>query len=269
MIALAWTAWAVALLAAERSLATASPVARMLALTAITFFAMKLVVLANTGANGMARLPVRRLLLFLAWPGMNPRLFERPRRPDRARARALARRGLRNAIGGALLVVFARAVGHAAAAPMLMVGLSLLVHFGLFTLFAAGLVAAGFRAGLPFDAPWRATTPDEFWTRRWNRGFAEMTSIAVQRPLAGRLGRRRALLGAFGISGLLHEVAISLPVGAGYGLPTLYFVLQGLAALALGPRPSRAWTLLAIVVPLPLVFHPWFVRGVVGPLLGQ
>lgn len=265
---MAWIAWAVTLLAGDWWLAAAAPLLRMLALTAITFFGMKVVVLANTSARGMAMLPARRLLLFLLWPGMNPRLFERPRAPDRACARDWSRRALRNAAIGALLVVLARAIGHAAAAPVLMVGLSLLVHFGLFTLLAAGLVAAGFRARLLFDAPWRAKTPDEFWTRRWNRGFAEMTSIVVQRPLADRLGRQRALLGAFGLSGLLHEVAISLPVGAGYGLPTLYFVLQGLAALRLGARPSRAWTLLAIVLPLPLVFHPWFVHDVVIPLLG-
>jgi len=26
-------------------------------------------------------------------------------------------------------------------------------------------------------------------------------------------------------------------------------------------------TLLAVVVPLPLVFHPWFIAGVIAPLL--
>jgi hypothetical protein len=32
-----------------------------------------------------------------------------------------------------------------------------------------------------------------------------------------------AHLAAFAVSGLLHELAISLPVGAGYGGPTAYF----------------------------------------------
>jgi alginate O-acetyltransferase complex protein AlgI len=54
-----------------------------------------------------------------------------------------------------------------------------------------------------------------------------MTAMAVHRPLQRRLGRGPALLGSFLVSGLLHEVAISLPVRAGWGLPKLYFLLQG------------------------------------------
>ena len=260
----AWATWLVALVTGERWSAGASPLLRTLVLTAITFFGMKAVVLA--GRDG-PRLPAARRLLFLVWPGMNPRLFVRSRSSDPARARQLARRALRNAVIGLALIGSARVVGHPAAAPGLMVGLSLLVHFGVFTGLAAALLAAGFPVRVLFDAPWRARTPDEFWTRRWNRGFAEMTSVAVQRPLAERWGRRRALLGSFLVSGLLHEAAISLPVGAGFGLPTLYFGLQGLFALRLGSHPSRLRTLLAIVVPLPLVFHPWWVQGVFVPLV--
>lgn len=42
------------------------------------------------------------------------------------------------------------------------------------------------------------------------------------------LGPRRAFFAAFLFSGVLHEVAITFPVGIGYGLPTLYFAIQGL-----------------------------------------
>jgi len=64
-----------------------------------------------------------------------------------------------------------------------------------------------------------------------------MMALCVQRPLARTVGRRRALLAAFGLSGLLHEVAISLPVQAGFGLPTAYFVLQDCwCAAGCGPR---------------------------------
>jgi alginate O-acetyltransferase complex protein AlgI len=95
-----------------------------------------------------------------------------------------------------------------------------------------------------------------------------MTSLAVHRPLRARLGERGAHLAAFVVSGVLHEVAISLPVRAGYGLPTLYFALQGLLAWHAGGRLPRVVGLLGIVLPLPLVFHPWFVSGVLVPLLG-
>src|SRR5262249_27419970 len=161
---------------------------------------MKAVVLAAAREAGTAALPAGRWLLFtLAWFGMHPRAFARRRRP--APARALAWRGLRHAAAGALLVWSPRAIGRPFAIPLLMVGLSLLVHFGLFTCIAAALRARGFRVRVLFDAPLRSSSPAEFWASRWNRGFAEMTGLAVQRPLLRRLGGRGAYLAAFAMSG--------------------------------------------------------------------
>jgi alginate O-acetyltransferase complex protein AlgI len=74
----------------------------------------------------------------------------------------------------------------------------------------------------------------------------------------------------FAFSAVLHEAALSLPVQAGYGLPTAYFCLHGVLVLVerrLGIR-SRAWTAACVVLPVPLVFHPWFLRGAVWPIAG-
>jgi alginate O-acetyltransferase complex protein AlgI len=269
VVAAAWLGLGALLLAAGVLTGDAGPVARMLAFMTATFLGMKAVVLAAARAAGLPALPPARCLLFTCcWFGMDPRAFARRRRPDAPLVRALLGRGLRNAAAGAVLLLGARAIGQAWAAPLLMVALSLCVHFGLFTLLAALFRACGFPVRLLFDAPWRASSPREFWTRRWNRGFAEMTALAVHRPLQRRLGRDRALLVSFLVSGLLHEIAISLPVRAGWGLPTLYFALQGLVACWRGGEPGRALTLATVVLPLPLLFHPWFIDGVVVPLLG-
>jgi hypothetical protein len=71
---------------------------------------------------------------------------------------------------------------------------------------------------------------------------------------------------------------ISLPAGAGYGLPTAYFLIQGLALLLqrshLGRRlalsrgvAGRVFTIVVVLAPLPWLFHPPFVRNVVLPFL--
>jgi alginate O-acetyltransferase complex protein AlgI len=97
-----------------------------------------------------------------------------------------------------------------------------------------------------------------------------MTSLVVYRPLAESAGRKTALVASFLFSGLLHEAAISLPVGAGYGGPLAYFAIHG--ALTQIERDRGPFgcvgTLLALVLPLPLLFHAPFLRRVVWPLLG-
>lgn len=96
-----------------------------------------------------------------------------------------------------------------------------------------------------------------------------MVQDTVFRPLR-RLPGGVAILAGFAFSAVLHEVALSLPVRACYGLPTLYFCLHG--ALVLVERKtgieSRAWTVAWVLAPVLLVFHPPFVREVVWPIAG-
>jgi alginate O-acetyltransferase complex protein AlgI len=131
-----------------------------------------------------------------------------------------------------------------------------------------------------FKAPLVSKSLTEFWGKRWNLAFVEMTAIGIYRPLYRKVGRPVAIFTAFLFSGLLHEMAISVPVKAGYGLPLLYFSLHGLLVLAEGRLErggfsiqrlgwwSRVWTLGWLALPLPLLFHWPFLRGVVWPLVG-
>ena len=108
-----------------------------------------------------------------------------------------------------------------------------------------------------------------------------MTAVAVYRPLERTAGRGPATAAAFLFSGLLHELAISAPVRAGYGLPFLYFALHGglvllerrlegtAWALSRWGWLGRVWTLGWLALPLPLVFHGPFLAGVVWPLIGM
>jgi alginate O-acetyltransferase complex protein AlgI len=81
-------------------------------------------------------------------------------------------------------------------------------------------------------------------------------------------GPSAALLAIFIVSGLLHEIAITLPVGQDFGFPTLYFTLHGLLTLAekkLNRPIGKAFTLLAVAAPLGWLFPPLFQKEVVVP----
>jgi hypothetical protein len=62
-------------------------------------------------------------------------------------------------------------------------------------------------------------------------------------------------------------------VNAGYGLPMLYFALNG-GAMLIGRKfteggiLARAWAVFWVIAPLPLLFHPWFIEGVLLPMVG-
>lgn len=77
---------------------------------------------------------------------------------------------------------------------------------------------------------------------------------------------------------MIHDVAISVPAGGGYGLPTAYFVVQYLGLLLqrssfarmLGlDRGFGGWAVTALFIlgPVGWLFHPPFLRVVLIPFL--
>lgn len=194
------------------------------------------------------------------------------------------RRGVAHAIAGAILVGLARLVWtqlHSRLLPtlLLLAGLSLMLHFGVCNVLAGAWRRRGVACDALFRAPLVSQSLGEFWARRWNVAFSEMTAIAVYRPLARRFGRGPALLAGFALSGALHELAISVPVRAGFGLPLLYFLLHGglvlvERALARAGHPlsgviGRAWVYVWVLVPLPLLFHQPFLAAVIWPVIAM
>lgn len=261
--ALGWSTLAAAVATAVVLADGASPVVRMLAMIAALFFPLKALVLIESGV----RLPTADALAFCLWPGMRAEPFAR-RGPPQGGAGALVRRGAVRLGQGTALVLCSRALApwsKPAALVALLPGLSLMLHFGAFNLLAGYHRWRGRDVDTLFDAPLHARTLDEFWSRRWNRAFSEFTARVVYRPLSGVLGRGGALVVAFLTSGLAHEAAISWPVRAGYGGPMAYFALH--AALVWGER-TRGWrpgVWLPVFAPLPLLFHPAFLDGVLWP----
>jgi hypothetical protein len=160
-----------------------------------------------------------------------------------------------------------------------MSGAIFILHFGVFHLLSLVWRRAGVNAAPLMRNPARATSLGEFWGRRWNTGFHELASRFTFRPLRSSLGTVGAMLATFLASGVIHELVISVPAGGGYGLPTGYFVLQGLGVVGERSKAGqwlglghgwRGWIFTAALTAGPAfwLFPPPFVHNVILPMLG-
>jgi D-alanyl-lipoteichoic acid acyltransferase DltB (MBOAT superfamily) len=156
-------------------------------------------------------------------------------------------------------------------------GLSLILHFGILNLSTALWRRLGVDVSELFRSPYKARSLKEFWGKRWNLAFSEMTALIAYRPLKYKIGAENAVIISFLVSGLLHEIAISFPVSSGYGLPLLYFIIHAVAmqleAKSLFVKRllshrllSHIWVLSLLVIPMPILFHRAFVSEVLIPL---
>jgi len=162
---------------------------------------------------------------------------------------------------------------------MLFAGFSLVIHFGLINLAAGFWRRSGADCRSMFRAPLESYSLREFWGRRWNLGFSEMTSLGVYRPLRPHLGRQGATFVSFLFSGALHELAITVPVMACFGFPLCYFALHGggmLVETQLERRGfrfedhrvfARIWTGGWLILPLPVLFPEPFLREILWPMI--
>jgi predicted DCC family thiol-disulfide oxidoreductase YuxK len=218
----------------------------------------------------------------VGWVGMEPKPFlqDKPM-STRPTAKDWLLAVVKTALGIALVGLAIRLVPEVnalAAGWVGMLGIILSLHFGMFDLLARAWQRAGVAVEPLMRAPLLATSLGDFWGRRWNTGFHTLAQQWVFRPLARRYGMAWATMGAFFVSGLIHDAVISLSARGGYGLPTAYFVLQGAGVLcersaagrALGVGRGGRGRVFAWVVaggPAFWLFHPIFVRQIILPML--
>ncbi len=212
------------------------------------------------------KLALRRTLSYWAlWPGMDPRPFAETV-PGNGTG-LMAWGAAKMALGATLLLI--RTGREEIDVVLIFLGIGFLVHFGLFEALTGFWRGRGIAVERLFVNPAASRTLGEFWGRRWNLAFHAVARERVYQPVARRWGPVAGILATFFFSGLLHEALISVPAAGGYGLPTTYFMLQGVLVLVerrwnLG---GRLWANFWVLAPLPLLFHPWFVRTVIRPLL--
>lgn len=201
---------------------------------------------------------------WFSWPGLDPRPF-RQRLP--LAAVAWQPGAIKFALGLAGFAA-ARGLWPAPLALWIAMASSLLVaHFGVIHLLCASLRRHGIAVTPLMERPLESRSLTEFWGRRWNTAFRDFAYQLVLWPVARRYGARAGSVAVFLFSGLVHDVVISLPAGGGYGLPTLFFLLQALGVF-LEKRyrwRGRLWTIVWML-PMPwLLFHPLFVERVMRP----
>lgn len=238
------------------------------------YFVAKMLTLA-----GQSSTLTRRLQYLFLWVGMDADTILGPTRPPQPhRAEWLAALA-KTLIGVGLLWGCARWMSTPVLAGWTgLLGLIFTLHFGAFHLLSLGWRRLGTDARPIMQNPILARSVGEFWGQRWNRGFTDLVRTRIFRAALRPLGPNLALLLVFLVSGLIHEMVISVPARGGFGWPTAYFAAQGAAVVlerrAFHWRPTlrRSWvarlfTVAVTALPAFWLFHPPFIRRVVLPML--
>jgi alginate O-acetyltransferase complex protein AlgI len=246
------------------------------------YFGCKWLTYRQAICRGLRPRPARAVAYLLAWPGMDGTSFLDARaNPVKPPMTEWLFAVAKMSAGVILLWIIARLrlPGHPVSAGWTgMIGVVFILHFGLFHLLSLFWRQAGITATPVMQNPILATSLAEFWGRRWNTAFNELAFQFTFRPLRRITTPSIATLLVFGLSGLIHEMVISVPAGGGYGLPSLYFLIQGCGVViersgfgrtvGLG-RSLYGWlfTLFITVAPVFMLFHPTFITQVILPML--
>ena len=219
--------------------------------------------------------------LFL-WPGMDAKPFMREGEPaSKPAPREWLEAGFKLLLGAGILWGLVSMVGEAR--PILagwcgMLGIIFLLHFGAFHLLALAWRLCGVAAKPIMRAPAASTSLSAFWSERWNRGFNQLAHDLIFRKTFRRTGVAGAMLLVFLASGLIHDLVISVPAEAWFGLPTVYFLLQGIGVLIERSRLGRSvglnqgaagWMFMFVFTAGPAywLFHQPFIINVMNPFL--
>ena len=89
-----------------------------------------------------------------------------------------------------------------------------------------------------FDSPWLSTSLSDFWGRRWHQMLRDIALNLGSQPFNCLFGRLGGLLGAFLISGIIHDIELRSYGRAGNSVVIIgFFVMSGVGMVF-----ERIWT---------------------------
>ena len=117
-------------------------------------------------------------------------------------------------------------------------------------------------------SPWLSRSASEFWGQRWNRVFGDWFYQTCFRPL--RRKPQLAMFITFLISGLIHEIIVSVPLWIVYrrnvfGFMMAYFLIQAISVwferrYLKNPISRRICLWSSLIIPAPLLFNEGTIR---------
>ena len=254
----------------------------MWALAFALYFGCKWLTLIRARINGVEGGLARSLGYLLLWPGMDAKRFMADSEvADTPATGEWLAASLKFITGTIILWGLTPRIGETS--PILsawtgMLGLTLILHFGSFHLISLAWRSFGVMAEPIMRSPITSTSLSLFWSERWNRGFNQLVHDLVFRVTYRRMGVSLGILLVFLVSGLVHDLVISLPAEAMFGLPTAYFMIQGIGVLIERSRRGRrlglksgvmGWLFMCIFTAGPAywLFHEPFLLSVMLPFL--
>ncbi len=215
---------------------------------------------------------------YFLWIGMNPHEFSFSSPPSLTTQKKEHIKAIVEIMAGLTIIVIISHFGEALPESVLgiakLLSVTFLFYFGAFRCLAIFFQRNGRGVRALMNDPYKARSLSEFWGQRWNRSFPYIMRTYVYGPIKKIAGQKVGLASAFLASGFLHELLISVPARAGYGLPTLYFLIQaigiGFIKSPLGKQlgiskglAGRFFMFLWLLLPLPLLFHSAFMQSVI------
>ena len=280
------TFWLIGLIAAAvwGLTSNTSPPLKMVVIAFWIFFVVKFHAMQRTNkrpSQGFSTVEA------LQWIFLTPTLdadrffFAKPSIPDRPGARQWVVATIKTVVGAIMFFIVAGQFVHnheIVAGWVAMVGIVMLLHFGLLELIVLWWRFRDRDIRPLMLQPLQASSLSDFWGQRWNTGFRDFAHENIFRPLCRHSNARVATLTSFIFSGMIHELAISVPAGSGYGLPSAYFVVQWLGITLERYASRRGWPLRSgfpgwlfaavfLLGPAGLLFHTGFVCNVIVPLI--